>query len=775
MSHLHQPADASLGPGAWPRISTFLVRWRWPLLALGLLASVAAYFPAQRLAFDRSIENMFAPDDPILEPYRQLKRTFGGNEVALAAYVDPRLLTSARMDRLDALTKELAQVPGVASAFSLSTSPLFGKYIISSPLREPFLKLSEGYTVSADGQTAGVVCVLAPEHESPISRSETVDKMRKVVIAHQPDGVLTGEPVMVVDGFRYLDEDGRRLGLAATVLLSLVIALCFRSVRWVVVPMAVVYATLELTEASLVESGLHMSMVSSMLWAIVAVIGIGTVVHIIVSFRESRASGLTPQGAILLAGGLLGAPVMWACLTDAAGFSSLLVSSVGPVHDFGTMMAIGSLITLLCIALLVPGLALLGSIDADPKRAWGERGIDVGLSTLSGWIERRPKTVGLVAAALTLPAIAGIARLDIETDFTKNFRAGSPIVRAYDFVESHLGGAGVWDVIVPVPEGSDPRFLGHVRRLEERLRREVVVRDAAGHESPGLTKVLSVVDAFDVLSPGRKVDAAQLESALAPLKKVMPIVATLHGRDPENHNRQFLRIMLRSAERQPSAQKRALIEQVTRISREEFPERDGLPEAQVTGFFVLLTRLIESMLRDQWLTFGVATAGIWLMMLAAFRSLSLSLVALVPNALPILVVTGLLGWTGLRINMGAAMIAAVSMGLAVDSSVHYITAFRRLRWRGFSVDEALARVHQSVGRAMVFSTLALMVGFTALCLSQFVPTIYFGVLVSLAMLGGMLGNLVILPLLLKLLEREGSFPIGSSDSKHGAVGSPVEA
>ncbi len=154
------------------------------------------------------------------------------------------------------------------------------------------------------------------------------------------------------------------------------------------------------------------------------------------------------------------------------------------------------------------------------------------------------------------------------------------------------------------------------------------------------------------------------------------------------------------------------------------------------------------------MTFGYASAGIGLMMLVAFRSLRLALVALVPNALPIVMVTGVMGWLDLKINMGAAMIAAVSMGLAVDSSIHYITAFCRERRGGRSVDEALDRVQQSVGRAMVFSTLALVVGFSSLCQSQFVPTIYFGALVSLSMLGGLAGNLVLLPLLLRIVMRD---------------------
>jgi hypothetical protein len=237
-------------------------------------------------------------------------------------------------------------------------------------------------------------------------------------------------------------------------------------------------------------------------------------------------------------------------------------------------------------------------------------------------------------------------------------------------------------------------------------------------------------------------------------EKMPALEQALEGEDPEQPGQHLFRVMLRSDERQPSSTKQAIIEQVRRISEEEFPPEGQSPGAEVTGFFVLLANLIESIVRDQWSAFGIAAAAIWLMMLVALRSPTLALIALVPNALPIFVVTGMMGWLGLKINMGAAMIAAVSVGLSIDSSIHYLTAFRRARNQGVSLDDALAAVHQSVGRAVVFSTLALIAGFTVLCTSQFVPTIYFGALVSLSMAGGLVGNLVVLPLLVKLTSRE---------------------
>ncbi len=762
------------------RITDWLIRWRNPLMLLGIAAAAVAYVPSQDLTFDRSIESMFAPDDPLIGPYEKLKRVFGGNEVVLAVYEDQRLFHSdgRGIERLARLSRQLKAVAGVKDVISIDqpltarsradderadtrSGPRINRIVDTEhPLAGRMRDLFEGYTHSGDGKTAAVVCLLVPVSEDARptggpSRREVIDRMRRV-IEQMPGGMLAGEPVMVADGFRYVEEDGKRLAWASTALLSATVILCFRSLRWMIVPIAVVQLTLLLTRAALVWCGLQLSMVSSMLTAIVTVVGIATVVHVIVRFRDGRTGGLSRREALAATGRLLAAPVFWACSTDAVGFASLRMAEVGPVRDFGTMMAIGSLLVVAAVALVLPGLVLWGRRDPDPKWAWGEFRLQSGLDQLAGAVRRRPRAVGLGVLLLVGVAASGAYRLEVETDFTKNFRAASPIVRSYEHVEARLGGAGVWDVILPAPPVLEWSFLRRVRRLENRLRDEVTVTGPDGRQVPGLTKVLSLADAVvanantdpDRVRFGR---SALVTVSLGMVDSRMPILMqSLYGQDPEEPQRHYSRIMLRARERQPAAQRRRLIEEVTRICREEFPPSEQQPGAEVTGFFVLLTNLIDSMVRDQWRTFGVATGGIGLMMVFALRSPLLAVIALVPNILPIAMVTGLMGWLGIKINMGAAMIAAVSMGLSIDSSIHYVTAFRRARSEGKSLDQSLADVQRTVGRAMVFSTLALMVGFTVLCTSQFVPTIYFGVLVSLSMLGGLAGNLIVLPLLLSL-------------------------
>jgi len=769
-------AERETSEGRVPRgaslVAAWLVRWRMPLALVAALLTAAAVSQARKLEFSQSIETMFDRTDPALPPYHRLARTFGSSEVVLAVYDDPELFTAAGIERLQEVAGELEAVPGVASVMSLADTPLGNRIIQldTMPMADRVVGLMEGYVVGADHRTAGIACVLTrPEAggDPAASRDRAIDRIRQVM-ASLPQGTVAGEPVMMRDGFAMLRRDGNLLGTAAGLLAGGVILMLFRSLRWVVVPLAVVLMALWTTRGLLATAGVKLTMVSTMLSAMITVVGIATVTHLIVEFRRQREAGLEPAAAMQQTLARLLWPVAGAIATDMIGFGSLIASRVGPVHDFGIMTSLGAGLVLVSVVLTGPFLALAGRFDADPRRAIGEGRLERGLDHLVQRIVARPTTILLGTGLVVVVAVAGMARLTVETDFTKNFRADSPIVSAYDVVEAKLGGAGVWDVLVPVPDGITGESLATLSRFEQQLR-AIEVEGPSGPE-PALTKVLSLVDVIDAVSPIPSPQLAAsatgswlLGQAIGGLRSQLPqLAAALIGDDPHDGST-WLRVMLRARERQPAEVKRAVIEQVRQLAAESFPGGDG-EGGEVTGFFVLLAQLVERMIADQWFTFALAAAGIFAMLSVAFQSPLLAGLALVPNALPIFLVLGLLGWAGQPINMGTAMIAAVSMGLSVDSSIHYVTAFRRRRDAGHAVEAALGVAHQTAGRAIVFSTLALVVGFLALCTSGFIPTVSFGALSCLTLAGGLVGNLVVLPVLLSLLgeQHPGSPP---SDQK----------
>jgi predicted RND superfamily exporter protein len=379
-----------------------------------------------------------------------------------------------------------------------------------------------------------------------------------------------------------------------------------------------------------------------------------------------------------------------------------------------------------------------------------------------------------------------MTRLRVETDFSRNFREESELVQSLDFVESRLGGAGTWEVNFPAPNPLTDEFLGTVRTLATRLRTDLLARSKGRKSATGhLTKVVSLTDGLDLVP--KEIGVGFLSKTLS-LDQRLTLLSNMQGEvvdglyDPQ-HGR--MRIALRALERQKSEAKVELIAKVDSIAREvlQIPSRQAgevlvtgqdsqpsassessfeAPQVETTGMFVLLTFLIESLLRDQLISFAIAAIGIGTMMAIAFRSFTIGLVALVPNVFPIVLVLGTMGWVGVPINIASAMIASVSMGLTVDNSVHYLSAYRRVRRTGASVNEAIERTQTQVGRSLVFANVALIAGLSVLTMSQFIPLVYFGVLVSVAMLGGLAGNLFLLPLMLGRVDTDSSIQPASA-------------
>ncbi|MCA9020976.1 MAG: hypothetical protein KDA74_12590 [Planctomycetaceae bacterium] len=368
--------------------------------------------------------------------------------------------------------------------------------------------------------------------------------------------------------------------------------------------------------------------------------------------------------------------------------------------------------------------------------------------------ERYPKRILWATLFFVLFASAGFTRLTIETDFSKNFRDSSDIVKALDFVETRLGGASTWEVNFPAPPQLTEEYLERVRALSEDLRK------VNPPDKTQLTKVISITDTLDFV-PKKPFASDPIQSKLEMIQDLQSDF------ESSMYNSEIgrMRIILRALERQSAEEKLSLIHKVDSLAKKHFPgaktkQSDDKTEAvhkepgKAAGIFILLAYLIDSLLKDQLNSFLLAATSIWLIMSLAFRSLKLGMIAMVPNLFPIVVVIGAMGWSGLTLNIGTAMIASVSMGLTTDSSIHFISSFLRERSHGATTVEALRTTHHSVGRAIIYATCALVAGFSVLTLSHFIPLIYFGALVSVAMIGGMFGDLVLMPILLSLFYKD---------------------
>lgn len=734
-------------------------------MGLAISLAIVAVVPASRLKLEESVESFYSPDDPHLLAYLDSKRTFGGDEFVFVAYQDPQLLEPEGLDRVRAFAEQLSAVPGVRAEstqdLSRTVRPPAVGLAVRMFLRFPrthdnLIDFSRRVLIGDDGRTTAIVLRLLPEEKSPVSRTETFGRIRRLAESHTPRAYVSGEPVMIHDMFRYVEQDGRILGLASSSLLLLVIFVLFRSLRWMILPLLVVHAALVWTKAILVASGIQLSMVSSILTSLITIIGIATVTHVTVRFREKRSDGLDRLAAIRETFVELAAPTFWSCATTAVGFAALLSSGITPVRSFGIMVALGTMLVLVAAAMVLPGGILIGARGADPRYAPAEQRLLGLLERISHSVEHRSGLLLGILLVVSIAAAGGLTRLKVETDFTRNFRERSPIVQSVRFFETHLGGVGNWEIDFDAPkeqapsredaeltevapegsggsgladEGLTTEFLDRVAAMAEKLRTFTMP------DGTGPTKVVALSDGIGFI-PG--LAARSLEGKREVLKELQPeFESSLY-----NPKLGRMRVMMRALEQQPADTKLQLIERAEQIARQEFPE------ARATGLYVLLAHLIQSLLGDQLVSFCLAALGILIMMVVAFRSLGVGLMMLAPNTFPILLVIGGMGWVGVPVNIGTAMIASVSMGLTVDSSIHYLAGYRRHRAAGLDHFAAIHETHQGIGRSLVFANVALVLGFTVLALSNFIPLIYFGVLVSIAMLGGLLGDLVLLPLLM---------------------------
>jgi predicted RND superfamily exporter protein len=519
----------------------------------------------------------------------------------------------------------------------------------------------------------------------------------------------------------------------------------------------------------------ELSLVSSILTAIVTVITVTAVIHLGNRQRTLRRRGYVADSAASRTFQFVLPAIFWACATDAAGFISLAVSGVAPVREFGYMMAIASLAVWIGILFFAPLFTVAGhsslwnfpALDRffEPRVLSNlERKIRKACLLTAVVLVRRRRGVIVVAIIVSAMTSMGISRLEIESSFLRNFRQTSPVVQAYQMVESELSGAGVWDVVLDAPDDLSAAYLESVRQLEQKLR-SVEVADER------LTKVLSLADADRIatavplmrmtspairLSGMRSAIPTFVDALLVPAKSTggqdASEAESVHG-----ENRRKLRIMLRSREHIPTESKLALIQEVQQVVADHTASEtwialfsnDHPPVAgRVTGYYVLLAQIVSQLIRDQWRCLALAAALVWLLLAAATRSLKLATIGLIPNLLPVLGVIAVLGWSGTKMNMGAAMIAAVSIGLSIDGSVHFLANYRRKLQRFRGRYHGVLYAQKQIGLPLLMSTIALVIGFLALATSEFIPTATFGLMTAAALIAGTLTNLTLLPALL---------------------------
>ena len=604
-------------------------------------------------------------------------------------------------------------------------------------------------------------------------RAGTIAEVRAVLDRHRDEAriFLGGVAMIATDMIDFIDSDLRTFGISVFVFLILMLTVIFRRLRWVLLPLTACAASVVLMMGTLALARWPVTVISSNFVSLLLIICMSMTIHLVVRFRElqGKQPEATPRELVAQTVHFMFIPILYAALTTMVAFVSLLISGIRPVIDFGHMMTAGIAMAFGVIFLLFPAVVAL------LPRAHGEerdftRGVTLAFARLT---ERHRKPILGIAAVLAVVSAFGAARLDVENRFIDYFDTDTEIFQGMLEIDQHLGGTTPLDIILEADpealvedeefeedfygdlgdeaEGSSPGYwfnplrLGELRQLHEWL-------DA----QPEIGKVLSLdtmIRMAESINDGEPLDDLKislLREGLSRLPEDMQEVL-LRPFLSEDGNR--LRVLLRVIDSDVNLRRAELIERVDRFLGEEMAYDES--RYRQSGLLVLYNNVLQSLFASQIQTIGFVFLSILAMFLVLFRSLRLALIAILPNMLPALLVLGTMGWLGIPLDLMTITIAAISVGIAVDNTIHYIIRFRREFPEDRDYRATMWRCHGSIGRAMYYTSLTIVVGFSILMLSNFVPTFYFGLFTGLAMLTALVASLALLPALLLTLRSMG--------------------
>ncbi len=587
---------------------------------------------------------------------------------------------------------------------------------------------------------------------------------------------LSGISMIADDMISFIKKDLRFFGTGVFFLLVVMLGFIFRRIRWIVMPMLCCFLSVIAMMGVLGAFGWDVTVISSNFISLQLIITLAIVVHLIVRYREYRTADPDKDQMTLINDTVRTkfVPCLYASLTTIAGFGSLLLCDIKPVINFGWMMSAGILMSLLLTFIIFP--AGIGLLEKEPMPS-GTGRMRFPITTLTARVtEKHGGLIVFLTIVLSVLTLMGVSRLEVENSFIDYFKDSTEIHQGMKIIDRQLGGTTPLDVIVKfkkvdapppakadnAPMDEDPEFAEFMMEeapaedywfLDERMKTIEQVHDYLDG-LPETGKVLSFATVMKLarqIRGGKSLDSFEMNVFYQKLPdKYKDLVIAPYINFDANEARFSVRIMdsLKSL-RRDALLKRIKHDLVNKLGLE--PDR-----VRLAGAMVLYNNMLQSLFNSQIKTIGVVALALMAMFLVLFRSLTVSLIAMFPNLLSAGAVLAIMGWMGIPLDMMTITIAAISVGIAVDDTIHYIYRFREEIKKDGDYIGAMHRCHESIGHAMYYTSITIIIGFSILALSNFWPTIYFGVFTGLAMLIAIIAALTLLPYLIILFKPFGN-------------------
>jgi uncharacterized protein len=599
----------------------------------------------------------------------------------------------------------------------------------------------------------------------------------------QADIFLGGVPMIATDMIAFIENDLSIFSIAVTALMILVMWLFFRSKRWVLLPMLTCGIVVWMMVGALGWLDWRVTVISSNFVSILIIITLSLTIHLIVRYGELYAENPGAKQTQLVSDTvrLMFQPCFFTALTTIVAFCSLVVSDIRPVIDFGWIMTLGISLAFVISFIFFPSFLKMMSPKSSVSAHDITKRMTHGIALIA--LHHKNKILALFTVLAVMAGI-GLTRVGVDNRFIDYFKDTTEIYRGMSVIDTQLGGTTPLEILID----ADQEFYDYLDILKKEIDEFEIDDPFAEHDGtldenywfhpnkllevekihdyleslPEIGKVLSMGTTLKIVRflNGGKVPE---DYDLAVYRKVLPENARKSFLDPYlSKDANEIRISMRIEETDPRLNRGELIAKIKRHLVDDL----GIAEDRIhiTGMAVLFNNMLQSLYTSQIETLGLVFVAILIMFVILFRRVFLAVLAIIPNVFSAIFILGFMGWMDIPLDMMTITIAAITIGIGVDDTIHYIHRYQSEFGLDASYRHSLIRCHGSIGRAIYYTSITVAIGFSILTLSNFIPTIYFGLLTGLAMILALLGNLFLLPLLIYQFR-----PLGPEQKKDSAT------
>ncbi|QKJ22715.1 efflux RND transporter permease subunit [Poseidonibacter lekithochrous] len=603
--------------------------------------------------------------------------------------------------------------------------------------------------------------------------SQNIQELRDIVKNYKSSATifLGGVNMIANDVVGYVKSDLVIYGSTLVFLLILILWIIFRKARWVVLPIVICLLSVISTAGILGLFSLEVTVISSNFISLQLIITLSIVLHLIVRYRELNVRFKNASQYKLVINTVLSklSPSFFAIITTITGFASLVLSSIEPVKNLGLMMSAGIAISLLISFILFPLVLIMLKRVKEYERKESNSKFSI-IKSSSNLVEHNGLGIIIGSVLLVIFSLTGASKLIVENSFINYFKKDTEIYKGMKVIDESLGGTTPLDVVIKFKDEKIEEISVEASVEEEADDFddfEDEFEQSANDEQYWFSsdKMQTIIDVHNYLDSLDEVGKVQSLASLLKLGKILNenkeldgvTLALLYNKLPQKYKNMILapyinieyneaRVTMRIMDSNPNLRRNDLINKINHDLRDIIKNKETT--YRLSNLMILYNNMLQSLFDSQISTLGFVVVILFFMFLVLFRSIKIAVVAILANIIPISAIFGIMGWLGIPLDIMTITIAAISIGIGVDDTIHYIHRFKEEFKHDHNYLNAMKRSHESIGYAMYYTSLVVIVGFSILVLSNLIPTIYFGLLTVVVMATILASALLLLPKLL---------------------------